>query len=203
MKAEISDLKKKLKEHEERENDLQEEVRNLKDLYIAISENVGKMHDAQSVHEKKVMEEMEAMKEVKESTENEQREAAWNEKAEQQLRSLQDEMERLKETVNENGKQKEREKEDEHKDKDKEQENEDEDGKERMLKMKEWVFSKLELSKSDLNSIYNKLINDGFDDISLLSELNDDTLKSMGIHKRGDRIKILRACKAINADSDK
>ena len=73
----------------------------------------------------------------------------------------------------------------------------DEDQKKKHLKIREWVVNSLEFGKNDLDSIYNKLINDGFDDISLLSELNDDTLKSMGIHKRGDRIKILRACKAI------
>ena len=73
----------------------------------------------------------------------------------------------------------------------------DEDQKKKHFKIREWVTNSLEFGKNDLDSIYNKLINDGFDDISLLSELNDDTLKSMGIHKRGDRIKILRACKAI------
>merc|ERR1712154_108576 len=71
----------------------------------------------------------------------------------------------------------------------------------KVKQIKEWVFNKLEFNKTDLDSIYNKLINDGFDDISLLSELNDDTLKSMGIHKRGDRIKILRACKTLGSDS--
>ena len=56
-------------------------------------------------------------------------------------------------------------------------------------------MNNLDFGNSDLESIYNKLINDGFDDISLLSELNDSTLKEMAIHRRGDRIKIIRACK--------
>merc|ERR1712129_200528 len=68
---------------------------------------------------------------------------------------------------------------------------------ERRARVRQWVFGELEFGKSELESIYNKLINDGFDDISLLTELNDDTLKAMGIHKRGDRIKILRACRSI------
>eukprot|EP00485_Elphidium_margaritaceum_P004131 CAMPEP_0202690378 /NCGR_PEP_ID=MMETSP1385-20130828/5375_1 /ASSEMBLY_ACC=CAM_ASM_000861 /TAXON_ID=933848 /ORGANISM="Elphidium margaritaceum" /LENGTH=848 /DNA_ID=CAMNT_0049345639 /DNA_START=43 /DNA_END=2589 /DNA_ORIENTATION=+ len=75
-------------------------------------------------------------------------------------------------------------------------ENDSSEETEKKKRVKQWLFDKLHdvFTKNDLDAVYNKLISDGVNDVSLLSDMTDETLATM--------VKLLRATRSIAPVAD-
>ena len=60
-------------------------------------------------------------------------------------------------------------------------------------KVKEWLENKVKLGQ-----YFRNFINEGFDDLDVISEIKEEQLNAMGIKKMGHRIKILKKVKLLN-----
>ena len=62
-------------------------------------------------------------------------------------------------------------------------------------KVKKWVEKEVKIKGL---SLFKILIQSGFEDLDTVKELNEQTLKQMGVNKVGHRIKILKKVKELN-----
>ncbi|MCP5015659.1 MAG: hypothetical protein GY938_10350 [Ketobacter sp.] len=69
--------------------------------------------------------------------------------------------------------------------------------KEPYLDMKQWMYNVLGKNKEDWSKYNDLFINDGWDTLDVIKEMNDEDLVELGINKKGHRIKIIKAINCL------